>query len=206
MPKPASSAKDPFSQYAKSYQELSSRIKDSSSMSEISALAKEVHEILQSHFKAIMDYYDKQYQQIINHLEENNKRFEKLTKSSIARTQALMENSIKQSQQMMQHNIAQIEKAFKSKPSEYFEQSIQDAKAALSSHGDKWSELYNQQREEVIKEMEPFQNQIKDMLKNSEELRKEAIDNYKKLEKSMSGFLKHKQAELKAKGKDKDMH
>ncbi|MBN9288313.1 MAG: hypothetical protein BGO43_09285 [Gammaproteobacteria bacterium 39-13] len=204
MTKRAETSKDPFAQYLKAYEELTDRIKESNSTEAISKLTKEVNEILQDHFKAIMHYYDKQYQQIINHLEENNKRFEQITKNSMARTQDFMEKSIKQSQYLMQHNITQLEKAFKSQPKEFIEQSIKDAQAALSEQTKLWNNLYTEQKEEILKEMEPFQSQVKEMLKDSEALRKEAIENYKKLEKTVHSFLKNKQAELK--GKEKDMH
>lgn len=206
MSKRTQTNKDPFDQYVKIYEDLTDRIKDSNSMEAISKLTKEVNEILQDHFKAIMHYYDKQYQQIINHLEENNKRFEQVTKNSMARAQNFMEKSVKHSQYIMQHNIAQLEKALKSQPKEFIEQSIKDAHTALSEQTKLWNTLYNEQKEEISKEMEPFQEQVKEMLKNSEELRKEAIENYKKLEKTVQTFLKQKQNELKMQEKDKDVH
>lgn len=199
MSKHTETSKDPFRQYLKAYEELTDRIKDSSSTEAISKLTKEVNEILQDHFKAIMNYYDKQYQQIIEHLEDNTKRFEQITKNSMARTQDFMEKSIKQSQYLMQHNITQLEKAVKSQPKEFIEQSIKDAQSALAEQTKLWNNLYAEQKEEILREIEPLQDQVKEMLKNSEDLRKEAIENYKKLEKTLHGFLKNKQAELKGK-------
>lgn len=208
MTKHSSSPHDPFAQYLKAYSALTSRIKDAGSLEEMATLTKEINAILQDHFKAIMSYFNSQYQQIIDNVDENKKHVEQLTKKSILKGQDFIEQSVLQAQQLMQQNLKQFEKAFlpASSPQDLFTQSLHEMQSALSLQTEHWQTFYAKQKEDALKEMEPFQSQMKQMLENTEKLRQETIENFKKVETTMKKFLQQKQSELEGKIKPTGKH
>ncbi len=199
MKKATQPSSDPFAQYFKAYQELASSLEKSKSAEDISLLTNKINSILQLHYKAIMSYYDKQYRQILDHIEENNKRFEHLAQKTTARTNEFLEQSVKQSQQMMQQNMSHFKEMFSKEPKEMLEKMISQANANMIEQTKRWNDLYSKQQEDTQKDMESIKEQAKVLLENSEELRQDALAKYKELEKTVQEFLSKKQSELKHK-------
>ena len=203
MKKATEPSSDPFAQYFKAYQELTQSLEESKSLEDITQFTNKINSILQLHYKAIMSYYDKQYRQILEHIEENNKRFENLAQKTSARTNEFLDQSVKQSQQMMQHNMTSFKELFKSSPQDVIEKAIKEANANLSEQTKRWNELYSKQQEDMQKDMQAIGMQTKQLLENSEALRQDALEKYKELEKTVQAFLAKKRNELKGKGADK---
>ncbi len=199
MKKATQPPSDPFAQYFKAYQELTQSLEQSKSLEDISQFTNKINSILQLHYKAIMSYYDKQYRQILEHIQENNQRFENLSKKSTARTQEFLEQSVKQSQEMMQHNMAQFKDLFKSYPNDLLEKMIKESNANLGEQTKRWNDLYTKQQEDMQQDLQAIQVQAKQLLENSESLRQDALEKYKELEKTVQAFLSKKQKELKDK-------
>ncbi len=200
MKKATEPSADPFAQYFKAYQELTQSLEESKSLEDITQFTNKINSILQLHYKAIMSYYDKQYRQILEHIEENNKRFENLAQKTSARTNEFLDQSVKQSQQMMQHNMTSFKELFKSSPQDVIEKAIKEANANLSEQTKRWNELYSKQQEDMQKDMQAIGMQTKQLLENSEALRQDALEKYKELEKTVQAFLAKKRNELKGKG------
>ncbi len=193
---------DPFAQYFKAYQELTQSLEESKSLEDITQFTNRINSILQLHYKAIMSYYDKQYRQILDHIEENNKRFENLAQKTSARTNEFLEQSIKQSKQLMQNNMTHFEELFKAAPKDLFEKALKEANANLSEQTKRWNELYSKQQEDMQQDMQAIQVQAKQLLENSEQLRQDSLEKYKELEKTVQAFLAKKKKEIKDKGTD----
>ncbi|MGD9592615.1 MAG: hypothetical protein AB7V32_08855 [Candidatus Berkiella sp.] len=190
---------DPFAQYFKAYQELTQSLEKSKSLEDINQFTNKINSILQLHYKAIMSYYDKQYRQILEHIDENNKRFENLSQKTSARTHEFLEQSVKQSQQMMQSNMEHFKALFQSGPKDLLEKAIQEANTNLSEQTKRWNDLYTKQQEDMQKDMQAIQMQAKQLLQNSEALRQDALEKYKDLEKTVQEFLAKKNKEIKGK-------
>ncbi|MBI2792453.1 MAG: hypothetical protein HYX61_10890 [Gammaproteobacteria bacterium] len=213
MKKATEPSADPFAQYFQAYKDLTQSLDASKSAEDITNLTNKINSILQLHYKAIMSYYDKQYRQILEHIEENNKRFEQLSQKTTSRTSEFLEQSVKQSQQMVQQNMEHFREILKSQPKELLEKIVQEANTNLTEHTKRWNDLYTKHQEDIQKDMEGLQSQAKLLLENSEELRQDALEKYKELEKTVQAFLVKKQAELKSKvpqghggSKDKGAH
>ncbi|MBS0287459.1 MAG: hypothetical protein JSR17_09190 [Proteobacteria bacterium] len=206
MKKATQPSSDPFAQYFKAYQELTQSLEQSKTLEDITQLTNKINSILQLHYKAIMSHYDKQYRQILEHLEENSKRFENLAQKTSARTHEFLDQSVKQSQQMMQQNMTHFKELFKAAPTELLEKMIAQVNTNFSTQTERWNELYAKQQEDMQKDLQVIQAQAKQLLENSEQLRVEALEKYKELEKSMQDFLTKKHKEVKDKEKGTEGH
>ncbi len=201
MKKTTEPSSDPFAQYFQAYQELTQSLEKSKTLDDINQLTNKINSILQLHYKAIMSYYDKQYRQILEHIEENNKRFENLSQKTTARTHEFLEQSVKQSQQMMQDNMTHFKELLKAAPKDMLEKAIEQANANLSTQTERWNDLYSKQQDDIQKDMLAIQIQTKQLLENSEALRQDALAKYKDLEKTVQEFLAKKQKDFKSASK-----
>ncbi|MBS0288700.1 MAG: hypothetical protein JSS07_01520 [Proteobacteria bacterium] len=199
MKKATQAPSDPFAQYFKAYQELTHNLENSNSVEDIALLTNKVNSILQLHYKAIMSFYDKQYRQILNHIEENNNRIEGLRKKSAKGAEEFIEQHLKQSEQLMQQNMTTIKEMFKKQPNKLIEQFIDKTNENLNTQIEIWNDLYTKQQEVMQREMRSIHEKANALLENSEQLRQDSLAKYKELEKTMHDFLANKQKSTKEK-------